>query len=343
MDELVQRPVPAAQGFRARGLPGDPGPSLDPRRRRAGGLRRRRGIRAVEPPPDRERDLSPRGGAPGDERRADRDDGRPLLRAPPAVDASAADLQAADPSARRAPHPGSKAARPRAERGPVPLLLDARPVRRHPGALPVGSRGRSGVAARAVLRAPARLRGQGAVGTKRTGTRRGARRPDGCRRVGPSGTCGAGVTLVAMPLLILLCIVVPLVELYVIIEVGRAIGVWPTIALLFLDGVLGAMLLRAQGRAAWRRFNLALSERRVPARETFDGAMVIVGGTLLLTPGFITDVFGLLLLLPPSRARTGPVPAPRRRAARAGRPPLRRRGKRPRGGGRAGSPAPGAT
>jgi UPF0716 protein FxsA len=107
---------------------------------------------------------------------------------------------------------------------------------------------------------------------------------------------------VAVPLLILLFIVVPLVELYVIIQVGQAIGALPTIGLLLLDSVLGAMLLRAQGRAAWRRFNLALAERRVPARETFDGAMVIVGGTLLLTPGFVTDVVGVLLLLPPTRA-----------------------------------------
>jgi UPF0716 protein FxsA len=103
-------------------------------------------------------------------------------------------------------------------------------------------------------------------------------------------------------LLVVLFIVVPLVELYVIIEVGRAIGVLPTIGLLFLDSVLGAMLLRSQGRAVWRRFNLALNEGRVPARETFDGAMVIVGGTLLLTPGFVTDLVGLLLLLPPTRA-----------------------------------------
>ena len=105
-----------------------------------------------------------------------------------------------------------------------------------------------------------------------------------------------------MFLLILLFIVVPLVELYVIIQVGQAIGALPTIGLLLLDSVLGAMLLRSQGRAVWRRFNLALAERRVPARETFDGAMVIVGGTLLLTPGFVTDVFGVLLLLPPTRA-----------------------------------------
>jgi UPF0716 protein FxsA len=102
--------------------------------------------------------------------------------------------------------------------------------------------------------------------------------------------------------LVIAFIVVPIVELYVIIQVGGEIGVLPTLALLILDSILGAMLLRAQGRSVWARFNLALAERRVPHREVFDGAMIIFGGALLLTPGFITDIFGLLLLIPPTRA-----------------------------------------
>jgi UPF0716 protein FxsA len=105
-----------------------------------------------------------------------------------------------------------------------------------------------------------------------------------------------------MPLFLILFIVVPLAELYVIIQVGGAIGVPLTLALLLLDGILGAALARSQGRVAWQRFNMALAEGRVPARETADGAMIILGGALLLTPGFITDVAGLLLLLPPTRA-----------------------------------------
>jgi UPF0716 protein FxsA len=106
-----------------------------------------------------------------------------------------------------------------------------------------------------------------------------------------------------MPLLlILLFIVVPIVELFVIIQVGEAIGVLPTIALLIADSVLGSMLMRSQGRAAWRRFNAALAEGRVPHREVLDGALVIFGGALLLTPGFVSDIFGLVLLLPPTRA-----------------------------------------
>lgn len=105
-----------------------------------------------------------------------------------------------------------------------------------------------------------------------------------------------------MPLLVLLFIVVPLVELFVIIQVGGAIGVLPTIGLLLLDSVLGAVLMRSQGRAVWRNFQAATAAGKVPAREVLDGALVIFGGALLLTPGFVTDLLGVLLLLPPTRA-----------------------------------------
>jgi UPF0716 protein FxsA len=103
-------------------------------------------------------------------------------------------------------------------------------------------------------------------------------------------------------LLLILFIAIPIAELYVIIQVGQAIGVLPTIAILIADSVLGTVLLRSQGRTAWRRFQLALEESRMPHREVFDGAMVILGGALLLTPGFITDIFGIICLLPPTRA-----------------------------------------
>jgi UPF0716 protein FxsA len=106
-----------------------------------------------------------------------------------------------------------------------------------------------------------------------------------------------------MPLLlVVLFIAVPIAELAVIIQVGQAIGVWWTIALLVADSILGALLMRSQGRAAWRRFNEALRVGRAPAREVADGVLVIFGGALLLTPGFLSDVFGLLFLLPPTRA-----------------------------------------
>jgi UPF0716 protein FxsA len=105
-----------------------------------------------------------------------------------------------------------------------------------------------------------------------------------------------------LPLLLLLFIVVPIVELYVILQVGQAIGALPTIAILIADSVLGSVLMRSQGRASWRRFNAALAEGRVPHREVLDGVLVIFGGALLLTPGFVTDIFGMVLLLPPTRA-----------------------------------------
>jgi len=106
-----------------------------------------------------------------------------------------------------------------------------------------------------------------------------------------------------MPLLlVILFIVVPIAELYVIIQVGQLIGVVPTLFLLLADALLGSWLLKHEGRGAWRRFNEALAARRFPGREVADGALIIVGGTLLLTPGFITDIFGLFLLLPPTRA-----------------------------------------
>jgi UPF0716 protein FxsA len=107
-----------------------------------------------------------------------------------------------------------------------------------------------------------------------------------------------------MPLLILLIVFigVPIAEIYVIIQVGQAIGALPTIAILIADSVIGSWLLRSQGRAAWRRFNQAVAERRAPTREVLDGVLIVFGGALLITPGFISDVFGVILLLPPTRA-----------------------------------------
>ena len=148
-----------------------------------------------------------------------------------------------------------------------------------------------------------------------------------------------------MFLLVLIFIVVPLAELYVIILVGQAIGLIPTLVLLLLDALLGAMLLRHQGRAAWIQFNRALAENRLPHKEVYDGILVILGGALLLTPGFITDIFGLVLLLPPTRAIVRGITSRivRRRVAmgatiwtvgRGQRPP----GRRPAAGGPAGPP-----
>jgi UPF0716 protein FxsA len=103
--------------------------------------------------------------------------------------------------------------------------------------------------------------------------------------------------------LIALFLVVPFLELYVILEVvGPALGAPLTILLLAVDSVIGALLFKSQGRSVWRRFNTALSEGRVPHREVIDGVLVIFGGAFLITPGFLSDIVGALLLVPPTRS-----------------------------------------
>lgn len=101
--------------------------------------------------------------------------------------------------------------------------------------------------------------------------------------------------------LALLFIVVPLVELALLIQVGRWVGIWPTVGLVFLTGVLGAGLARAEGlRAVWS-FRSDVAKGRIPGQAILDGVSILVGGAVLLTPGFVTDVVGFALLLPPSR------------------------------------------
>ena len=102
--------------------------------------------------------------------------------------------------------------------------------------------------------------------------------------------------------LLLVLIVVPIAEIYVILKVGDAIGVGWTVALLVADSILGSLLLRSQGRAVWRRFNDTIRAGRIPHSEVIDGVLVIFGGAFLITPGFLTDVVGVFLLLPPTRA-----------------------------------------
>jgi UPF0716 protein FxsA len=104
-----------------------------------------------------------------------------------------------------------------------------------------------------------------------------------------------------LPVLLILFVLIPIAELYVIIQVGEAIGVLPTIAILIADSIIGSVLLRTQGRTAWRRFNAAVSEGRLPTREVLDGVLVIAGGLALVTPGFLTDIIGILFLAPPTR------------------------------------------
>jgi UPF0716 protein FxsA len=101
---------------------------------------------------------------------------------------------------------------------------------------------------------------------------------------------------------LLLFVVVPLVELYVIVQVAGAIGVWNTIGLLLLTSVLGGWLVKRQGMAMWRRAQLQITAGRVPAKEVGDGFLLLCAGCLLVVPGFVTGAIGALLLLPPVRA-----------------------------------------
>jgi UPF0716 protein FxsA len=102
-------------------------------------------------------------------------------------------------------------------------------------------------------------------------------------------------------LLVAAFVLVPIVEIYVIIQVGRAIGAWWTILLLIADSIFGSWLIAHEGRRAWQALTTALSSGRMPAKELADGALILVGGTLMLSPGFVTDVFGIALILPFTR------------------------------------------
>lgn len=101
--------------------------------------------------------------------------------------------------------------------------------------------------------------------------------------------------------LVVAFVVVPLVEIAALILVGNLIGPWWTILLLVLDSIFGGWLIRREGRRAWTALSEALSSGRMPAQELADGALILVGGTLMLTPGFVTDVFGMLMILPVTR------------------------------------------
>ena len=95
---------------------------------------------------------------------------------------------------------------------------------------------------------------------------------------------------------------VPLLEIYVLVQVGQVIGAWWTILLLVLASVLGAWLIRREGARAWRALTEALQTGRMPARELADGALILIGGTLMLTPGFVTDAVGVLVIVPVTRS-----------------------------------------
>lgn len=105
----------------------------------------------------------------------------------------------------------------------------------------------------------------------------------------------------AAVLLLLVFVVMPILEIVVLIQVGQVIGAWWTILLLVLDSIIGAWLIKREGRRAWRALREQVETGRMPARELADGALVMLGGAFMLSPGFVTDALGILLILPVTR------------------------------------------
>ncbi|MEP7034048.1 MAG: FxsA family protein [Actinomycetota bacterium] len=105
-------------------------------------------------------------------------------------------------------------------------------------------------------------------------------------------------------LLFVALLVVPLAEIALIVAVGNVIGAWQTFALLLVESALGAYLVKREGRRSWQALRAALSSGHMPGRELADAALILIGGTLLLTPGFLTDLVGFFFILPFTRPIT---------------------------------------
>ncbi|EOW9239126.1 FxsA family protein [Vibrio cholerae] len=104
------------------------------------------------------------------------------------------------------------------------------------------------------------------------------------------------------PILLFLFIAVPVIEIALFIQVGGVLGVWPTIALVLLTAIVGASLVRSQGLQTLLTVQQRLAQGQLPAQQILEGVMLAVAGVLLLTPGFFTDILGMLVLLPVPRA-----------------------------------------
>lgn len=104
-----------------------------------------------------------------------------------------------------------------------------------------------------------------------------------------------------LPLLVVLLVAVPIAEVWLLIQVGQAIGVLPTVLILVAEAALGGVLMRREGAKAWAALTTAFASGRLPAGELADAALVLVGGVLLMLPGFLTDVLGFFFLLPWTR------------------------------------------
>ena len=101
--------------------------------------------------------------------------------------------------------------------------------------------------------------------------------------------------------LLVVFVIVPIIEMFILIKVGQSIGVWPTIGLVIVTAIIGINLLRQQGLATLQKANWRMEQGEMPAQEMLEGIILAVGGALLLTPGFFTDFIGFACLLPPLR------------------------------------------
>ena len=99
----------------------------------------------------------------------------------------------------------------------------------------------------------------------------------------------------------LLFVLLPLLEIFVLVKVGSIIGAWPTVGLVVFAGVAGVVLIRVQGFMTWRRVTEALARAQLPAKELLEGFVLLLGGLLLIIPGFITDILAISCLIPPLR------------------------------------------
>lgn len=106
-----------------------------------------------------------------------------------------------------------------------------------------------------------------------------------------------------MKILFIFFLIIPFAEIYLLLKIGGFIGVFPTVLLVVFTAVLGAFLLRQQGFSTWQRFQDGLAKGQIPAVEMIEGPILLVGGALLLTPGFFTDVLGFACLIPAARRK----------------------------------------
>ena len=118
-------------------------------------------------------------------------------------------------------------------------------------------------------------------------------------------------------------LIIPFIEIYLLLQIGGIVGVFPTIALVVITAIVGASLLRHQGLATWQRFQDNLARGEIPAFEMIEGPILLVGGALLLTPGFFTDVIGFACLIPPVRKKIAQYII-EKRLVQAGVPPQNR-------------------